>query len=382
MSAEAAKPRVIFSVTNCICFDQRVMKIAETVRKLDCDITIIGRKLGDCCDSGSVPFKTKRFSMFFKRGFLFYKFFNIRLFFYLLCHKYDLLVSNDLDTLIPNFLVSKLKRLPLVFDSHEYFTGLPELNERPFVKSVWKTIEKRILPHLKSVMTVSDSIAGLYENEYNIQPLSVRNCSVSSEGIAAYSRKELGLSEDHILLIFQGGGINIDKGGEELVDAVSITEGVSLLIAGSGDVLPVLKQKVSVLNIGDRVKFVSKVPWEELMRYTKSADAGMCLEKDTNLNYRFSLPNKLFDYISAGLPVIAGNLPEISKLILANECGIIIPAITPGEIQKAIVRLRDDRALMNKLKENSVIASENLNWEKESLKVVEFYKRVLNERVH
>ncbi len=373
---------VAFSVINCICFDQRVLKIAGTVNRLNCDITIIGRRLGDCCDAGSVPFKTKRFRMIFKRGFLFYAFFNIRLFFFLLFHRYDLLVANDLDTLIPNFLVSKLKRIPLVYDSHEYFTGLPELIDRPFVRSVWKAVEKRIFPQLKYVMTVSEAIAELYENEYNKRPVTIRNCSGSSAGISAYSHKELGLSEDHLLLIFQGGGINIDKGGEELVDAANMTENVSLLIVGSGDVLPVLKQKVDMLNIGDRIKFIPKVPWEELMRFTKSADAGMCLEKDTNLNYRFSLPNKLFDYISAGIPVITGNLPEISRVILAYNCGIKIPSITPEEISKAIISLRDDNDLLNKLKRNAVNASASLNWEKEAVKVTGFYNKIIKNGIH
>ena len=107
--------------------------------------------------------------MIFKRGFLFYKFFNIRLFFFLLFHKYDLLVSNDLDTLLPNFLVSKLKGLPLVYDSHEYFTGVPEIQNRPFVKWVWKSIEKLYFPGLKNVMTVSESIASQYEKEYGVK---------------------------------------------------------------------------------------------------------------------------------------------------------------------------------------------------------------------
>ena len=315
--------------------------------------------------------------MYFKRGFLFYSFFNIRLFFHLLFHKYDLLVANDLDTLLPNFLVSRLKRLPLVFDSHEYFTGVPELNYKPFRKWFWKTIERPIFPHLKYIMTVSDSVAELYKQEYDKRPAVIRNCSKTSSGIPAYSHQELGIPGDHLILIFQGGGINIDKGGEELIDTVKITENVSLIIVGSGDILQALKEKVNELNLTNRVKFIPKVPWEEMMRYTRSADAGMSLEKDTNLNYRFSLPNKLFDYISAGIPVITGSLPEIRKVVEENNCGIIIPDIIPQEISKAIIKLRDDRALLSKLKENSVNASKILNWESESQKIIQFYDEVL-----
>lgn len=346
---------------------------------LDCEVSIIGRHLDNCCDSGSVPFTTRRFRMYFKRGFLFYKFINLRLFFYLLFHRFDLLVANDLDTLLPNYLISKLKRMPLVYDSHEYFTGVPEIQNRPLIKWVWTTIEKNIFPRLKYVMTVSDSIAEQYEKQYGIRPVVIRNCARSSVGMKQFSRSDLGVPDDHLLLILQGGGINIDRGGEELIEAVSRLENVSLIIAGSGDVIDLLKEKTIALNSFDRIRFIKKLPWKEMMRYTRSADAGMSLDKDTNLNYHFSLPNKLFDYISAGIPTVAGNLPEIRKIIEDNNCGIIIPSVTPGEICKAIKSLRDDRALLNKMKLNAVKASESLNWDLENKKVTDFYYGIIKE---
>ena len=377
MSESPHMPRVVFSVTNCICFDQRVQKMAAAVSSLGCEITIVGRHLDDCCNSGSVPYMTKRFRMIFKKGFLFYKFINIRLFLYLLFHKSDLLVANDLDTLLPNYLVSKLKRIPLIYDSHEYFTGMPEIQNRPFVKWVWTTIEKLIFPHLKYVMTVSDSVACQYEKEYSIKPVVVRNCARSSDEIKPLSRNEMGVPEDYILLILQGGGINIDRGGEELIEAVSRLEKVFLIIAGSGDVIDILKEKSIELNSFDRIRFIRKLPWVEMMRYTKSADAGLSLDKDTNPNYHFSLPNKLFDYISAGIPVLASDLPEVNKIITDQGCGIVIPSVTTEEIIKTIIKLRDDRILLNNLRLNAVSASESLNWGKESEIVNEFYLKIL-----
>ena len=351
--------------------------MAATVTDLGCEITIIGRKSGICCENDEVPFRTVRFRMIFHKGFLFYKFFNIRLFFYLLFHNYDILVANDLDTLLPNFLISKLKRKTIVYDSHEYFTGVPEIQTRPFVKWVWKTIEKNIFPHLKYVLTVSDSIAKQYELEYGIRPLTVRNCSRSSQGITGYSKAETGLNPEDFLLILQGGGINVDRGGEELIEAISLVENVSLIVAGSGDVLNELQRRVEELKLSDRVKFVPKLPWSGLIRFTKSADAGLSLDKDTNLNYRFSLPNKLFDYISAGIPVIAGNLVEVSAIIKKYDCGLIIPEITPSAIADAISTLRNNRELLNRLKQNAVAAAEELTWEKESEKVKIFYRALL-----
>jgi glycosyltransferase involved in cell wall biosynthesis len=320
--------------------------------------------------------------MLFRKGILFYAFFNIRLFFYLLLHKSDLLVSNDLDTLLPCFLISKLKRLTLVYDSHEYFTGVPEIQDRPFVKWVWKNIEKPIFPRLSNVMTVSDSIALRYEKEYGIRPLTVRNCPVKEEDIMPIPREEIGVDPQQLLLILQGTGVNADRGGEELIDAINLTDNVSLMVVGSGDVLELMKKKVTELSLGSRVIFIPVCQREELMRYTKTADAGLSLDKNTNENHRFSLPNKLFDYIGAGIPVIASDLYEVRKVLTEHRCGILIPEVNPGEISKAIIRLRDDRALLTELKHNAVIASEVLNWSVESVKVKDFYSAIIKNIKH
>lgn len=371
-------PRIAFSVTNCICNDQRVLKMAEVVSHLGTDVTIIGRKRGKCCESDDIPFKTRRFRMLFRKGFLFYAFYNIRLFFFLLFHGFDLLVANDLDTLLPNFIVSRVKGLTLVFDSHEYFTGVPELSKRPCVRWVWKKIEKSILPNVRYTMTVSSSIAEQYFLEYGIKPAVVRNCSKRSDSIQSLAREELGIDPDHLLVILQGTGINAERGGEELLDSLLLSENHSLLIIGSGDLLPLLQRRAIKNNLSARVKFLPGMPWHQMMRYTKSADAGVSLDRNRSSNQRFSLPNKLFDYISAGIPVIVGDLPEVTKIITGYTCGIIIPEITPGEISQAFRLLNENRDLLNVLKQNAKAASSILNWESESLIVKEFYTRVLS----
>jgi glycosyltransferase involved in cell wall biosynthesis len=369
--------KIAFSVTNCICNDQRVLKMAGTVSQPGREITIIGRKQGDCCERDTVPYRTKRFSMLIQKGALFYMFYNIRLFGFLLFHRFDLLVSNDLDTLLPNWLISKIKRVPLIYDSHEYFTGVPELQDRLFVKWIWKTLERIMFPGIKNILTVSDSIGHQYELEYGIRPITVRNCSWYSGNIIPFSRTEMGISEDHLLLILQGTGINIDRGGPELIEAVKMVENVTLLIVGSGDMIGILKEKAGELNISDRVRIIPKVSWGDLMRYTRSADAGLSLDKDTNINYRFSLPNKLFDYISAGIAIIAGDLPEVSNIVNRNKCGIIIPEISSLAIASAIRRLQDDPGLLTELRKNAALASEYLNWDNESAKVKSLYDTLL-----
>lgn len=371
------RTRVAFSVTNCICHDQRVLKVAGTVSELNCDITLIGRRLGACCENNPIPFASKRFRMIFKKGFLFYKFFNIRLFFYLLTHKFDLLVSNDLDTLLPNYLCSLIKRLPLIYDTHEYFTGVPEIQNRPIVKGIWKTIESFIFPKLKTIITVSNSIAQKYFADYGIMPVTVMNCSQPSEHIIPISREELGIKTEDLIAVLQGTGINIERGGEELVQAVLMTDKITLLVIGSGSSLA----NMQILARGsEKIKFVSTLPWEKMMQYTRMADVGISLDKDTNINHRFSLPNKLFDYISAGIAVVVSDLPEVKKVTMDYGCGIVIREVNPEMISVTLDHLVHNKELLEKYKMNSSKASQSLNWKYESIKIRKIYEDVIHRR--
>ena len=372
--------RVTFLVTNCICNDNRVRKIASLVKESGSDVTIIGRKSGQCTGEEIPGFKIVRLRMIFKRGFFFYAFFNIRLFFRLLFRHNDIIVANDLDTLLPAYLVSTLKKSTLVYDSHEYFTGVQELQDRPLIKWVWKTIERMVFPKLKYVMTVSDSIAALYEEEYGIRPLTVRNCAPGSGAIANYSHEELGVGSDDLLVILQGTGINAGRGGMELAEAIATTAGITLLIVGNGDMLPDIRKKVAEAGADRKVRFLPPMPWHEMMRYTKSADAGISPDRATNINNMYSLPNKLFDYISAGIPVIAGPLKEVRNILEAHNCGIIVPEINADELARALIFLRDDREKLQLLKKNASKASEILSWEKESMIVTGFYSGILGNK--
>jgi glycosyltransferase involved in cell wall biosynthesis len=340
------------------------------------DILLIGRKLKGSLPMDNRPYQSLRMKLFFTKGPCFYAAFNLRLFFQLLFRKADLLVANDLDTLLPNYLVSKMKRIPLVYDSHEYFTEVPELVNRKRVQKIWKSIERHIFPKLKNVITVNDSIAELYEKEYGIRPVVVRNIPSAKRITVTKTRRELDLPEDKFILILQGSGINVDRGTEEIVEAMpSITEEAVLLIVGSGDVIDILKDKVKQLKLGKRVIFKPKQPYQELMQYTANADLGLTLDKDTNLNYRYSLPNKLFDYIHAGIPVLASSLPEIEKIIKQYKIGDFISSHNPVSIAVKVNEIVENKTLMNDWRKNIIFAAQDLSWEKEEQILKQVYSR-------
>ena len=148
----------IVSVINDLVTDQRVNKSCLALQKAGYVVLLVGRKQRKSPPMDERSYATHRMKLLFEKGPLFYAEYNIRLFFFLLFHRANLLLSNDLDTVLPNYFISRLKGSKMVFDSHEYFTETPELVNRPKVQRVWKRIEGFVVPKLDEMITVCDSI--------------------------------------------------------------------------------------------------------------------------------------------------------------------------------------------------------------------------------
>lgn len=367
--------KVIISVTNDLTTDQRVDKVCNTLTGMGFQVMLVGRKLPESMALKERSYATHRMRLLFRKGPLFYAEYNIRLFLYLLTHHANLLVSNDLDSLPANFLVHLFKRSALVYDSHEYYTETPELVTRPLVQGIWEWIEGLIFPKLTDIITVNDSIAGLYEKKYGKKLNVVRNIPRACCEVVYKSRKELGLPENKRIVLMQGAGINVQRGAEEAIEAIKNVENAILLIIGSGDVLEQLKQQATKPGLDGKILFLPKMPYSELMQYTRLADLGLTLDKDTNINYRFSLPNKLFDYIHAGIPVLASRLPEISRIVEGYDVGMITESHKPSEIAGIIHLMLNDETLRNKWKENLAKAAGELTWENEEKVLKAVYQK-------
>lgn len=371
------KKKVIVSVINDLFSDQRVHKMCCTLTEMGFEVLLVGRKLPNSLPLQTRPYKTKRMKLIFTRGPWFYAEFNIRLFLFLLFSKANVLVANDLDTLLANYLIKKIKCSNLVYDSHEYFTEVPELVARPKIQKVWERIEKRIFPKLKDIITVNQSIADLYEKKYNKKLNIVRNIPPQHKPELKFTKEELGLPTDKRIIILQGSGINIQRGSEELIEAMLYVENAVLLIIGGGDVIEFLKQMVTEKQLQDKVMFIAKQPYDKLLNYTALSDLGCTLDKDTNINYRFSLPNKLFDYIRAEIPILASRLFEIQKIIEHYNIGDFIDTHEPKHIAAKINEMLSDSAKAQMYKQNLSKASAELCWENEAKVVKEIYRKFL-----
>ena len=352
------------SVINDLSTDQRVHKHCMLLQDLGYDVLLIGRTTSSSKPLGCLSYETYRMKLPFERGPMFYVSYAFSLFFHLLFRKSDLFFSNDLDTLLPNFVVSRIKRKPLIYDSHEFFTEVPELVGRPKTQTVWKLMEMNILPKVKNSLTVSNSIAQLYREEYGIKMKVLRNVPLQ-RSFSEKKREELGLPTDVKIVILQGSGINIDRGAEEAIEAMSLLDGAMLLIVGSGDVIESLKQRVKELAIESKVIFKDRMPYDEMMAHTRVADLGLTLDKDTNVNYRYSLPNKLFDYIHAGIPTLASDLKEVRGIIEEYEVGEVVDVVEPSALASKIDQMLGSTKF-NDWKQNCLKAQKQLTWNKES----------------
>ncbi len=367
------KKRIIVSVTNDLTTDQRVDRVCNSLAGMGFEVVLVGRKLRSSLPLAKRNYATKRMRLIFSKGPLFYAEYNKRLFLYLLFHKADIVLSNDLDTLAGNYLASRLKRIPQVHDCHEYFRGVPELNGRKTVTRIWRALEDWIFPKLKWVYAVNGSIAEIYREEYGNEVKVIRNVPVTKRNIIPKKKSELGISEEKKIILYQG-AVNVDRGLEEAIMAMKfIKTPAVLLIIGTGDILDNLIQLVKNQELTDKVILTGQIPFQELPSYTMMADIGLSIEKDVSLNYHYCLPNKFLDYIQARVPVLVSKLPEMEAIVNQYGIGEFIESHDPAYLAKKFDLMLGDEVKLDLYRKNLVKAAENLCWENEEPELIRIF---------
>jgi len=334
---------------------------------------LIGRLLPESHDVNR-DYGTHRMKLLFLKGGIFYIEYNLRLFFHLLKAKVDVFVANDLDTLPANYLASRIKRKPLIYDSHEYFTEVPELIGRPVIRSIWTGLEKLLVPRVDAAYTVCGSIAKVYRDLYKVDFKVVRNLPVFSQ-LKKLDHQEK--AEGQTKVILYQGALNLGRGIEAAIRSMQYMEGAELWLAGDGDVANQLKGLVVELNLNHKVKFLGRLPLHKLHEVTCQADLGISLEEDLGLNYRFSLPNKLFDYIQAGVPVLVSNLPEMRKIVDHYQVGAVAETHQRKELAELLKSALFDQEKRAMWKQNLPRAASELCWENEEVVLMQVYEQFL-----
>jgi len=361
--------KLVFTVTNDLSYDQRMQRICSTLAEAGYDVLLVGRKLKTSLPLSKTNYRQQRLKCWFSKGKLFYSEFNIRLFFFLLFKKMDCICAIDLDTILPCYYISKLKGVNRVYDAHEYFSQLDEVFSRPKIYRFWKKIEKRMIPKFKNGYTVCDSLAEEFKKNYNANYKVIRNVPLLIES------NEQARSED--IILYQG-AVNKGRGLEKLALAMKNVD-AKLWICGNGNFMDEMRSVVQANELSGKVIFFGMLLPEELKKRTAQAYIAVNPFEGKGLNQYLSLSNKFFDYIHAGIPQVTMNYPEYKKINNQFKIAELIDDLDPETIAKAINKLVTNKELYLLLKQNCLAAKQELNWQKEKDKLLDFYKELFNE---
>ena len=264
----------------------------------------------------------------------------------------------------------------LIFDARELYTRVASTTSRPWSRAVWRLIEGRHIVHADAVFTVSESIARHLARMYGIPPPVVVHNVPEMQHIEASPLLRGDLDPETTLLLHQG-QIQKDRGCFLLARAMQEVEHAVLVFLGGGPLKKALEEYVRGNGLEARVRFEEPVAPDRLLRVTAGADVGITLLENTCLNHRFALPNKLFEYLMAGLPVVASNLPEIRGVVQSFDVGCIVDPADHSQLVQVLQHVTRDRKARKKWAANAATAIETFSWEKASRRFTDVYSRLL-----
>ena len=410
-----------------------MLRISESLAKADYDVWLVGRQMPDSQPFDNQHIKSHRFSLFFNKGKMFYVEYNVRLFFWLLTQRFDIIGGVDLDSVLPCYFSAKIKnilrglfsseknKIKVVYDAHELFSETPEVVRRPSVRRIWLAVERFIVPKVDAAYTVSQSVADEFERRYGrrfdlirnlpVRELKIKNVIARNEAIklkdneTADLRRELTIKNKELkeedthssqsqtidnqrvenssfiaphssfekkIVLYQG-ALNEGRGLETAVEAMQFIENAELWLIGEGDLSKILRGHVERLGLQNKVKFLGFIVPDALPFYTAKADIGLHISEDKGLSYRYSLANKFLDYIQAEVPQICTQFPEYQRLNEQYGVAVLIEKTDTQLLVKALNSLLNDADFYQQIKENCQKAATVLCWEKEEERLIDLY---------
>ena len=277
----------------------------------------------------------------------------------------DVVHCHDLDTLPAGFVLGKLKRKPVVYDAHESFTDMLVGNVHPLVRRGLVRLEDFLIRRVDLLITVGEKLRRHFVERGARRAVVVGNWKRLKE----YSRSEAQNREVRRRLGIPDGALTVvcitqllkDRKIEELLDAVDHCPDVYLIIGGKGVLEALVRQRAAQ---NPRILYVGFVRGAEIPDYTCASDVVYYGFDPENPNARFSAPNKLYEALAAGRPLVTGDFGEIADTVRQASCGIVLPRYGAGEIRQALEALRDP-SLRQSLADNAKrFGRESMNWEK------------------
>lgn len=321
--------RIAVLVSNDLAYDQRVRKTCNTLMAAGWEPILVGRRWRRL-DPIHIdrPYPNFRMWLPFQTGPLFYLALQWGLMRALRrCRdEYGCAAvwANDLDTLWPAVRASHRWGWHIAYDSHEWFTEAEGLKGRPVRKAIWQWWERRAFRGISRMLTVNVSIAEAYRSQYGVEVEVVPNVPERAEPAVPMPRSFLGWPEDARVLLMQGAFMDRDRGALDAVRALQHLPDHHLALIGAGPEHDEATLRARQLGVEGRLHVHGRMPFEQLRRCTAAADVGLSLDRPTVDNFRFSLPNKLFDYLHAGIPSVCSDLPVAGKFVRTEGIGEVV----------------------------------------------------------
>lgn len=357
--------RIVFAVTNDLCFDQRMIRICNSLSSAGYNVTLVGRKKRNSPTLSPQQFEQKRLFCFFNNGKLFYIEYNLRLFIFLLFKKAAIIGAIDLDTILPCYLVSVIKSTERIYDAHELFCEMKEIVSRSFIYNCWKWLERKTVPRFKLGYTVNQPIAEEFYKMYGVQYEIIRNAPLY-EPITIPEKKEK-------YIIYQG-AVNEGRCFESLIPAMKEVN-ASLIICGEGNFMAQAKALTSVNNLENKIIFKGNVVPSQLKQITTGAWAGVTLFDAVGKSNYYSLANRFFDYIQAGIPQLCVNYPVYKEINNQYTIAVLTDDLSPSGIANQLNKLLHNEELYHKLQVQCLEARKDLCWQEEEKKLLSFYHK-------
>ncbi|RIW31892.1 glycosyltransferase [Bacillus salacetis] len=289
--------------------------------------------------------------------------------------KYDIYHANDLNTLPQAYISAKLrsKKKKLVYDSHEVQTSRTGYNS-----PIYGMMEKFFIKRIDTMIVENDTRAKFNEELYGFYPNVVHNYPFRRENLTANKidmHRLLGLKEDEKILLYQG-GVQTGRGLENLIEAFPEFKEGTLVFIGDGKIKQKLQEMVSRRGLEDKIKFIPKVPLDELHRYTPNAYLGFQVLNNVCFNHYSASSNKLFEYMMSGVPSVACSFPEIRKVIEEEKVGVCVDSHDPEDIARGVNYLLDNPDVREEMSKHSIEAKDKYNWEEEKEIFLNIYKKI------
>ncbi|NML65344.1 glycosyltransferase family 4 protein [Hymenobacter sp. RP-2-7] len=381
--------RLVLAATTDLSYDQRMQRICGSLAAAGYQVQLVGWQRPASVPLVPGPYAQHRLRGFFQRGKLFYLEYNLRLLLYLLGERASLWACADLDAALPTWLRARLGGQPFVYDAHELFTDTPEVVGRPAVRRVWRWVEDFIVPRARLRYTVGPALARLFEARHpGCSFAVVRNVPVGEEaaqvvpvGPAALGPGASPRAIWPATLLYQG-ALNVGRGLEALLAAMPQVP-ARLVVCGEGDLSAQLRQQAAGLGLlaSGQVEFKGYVLPAELRRLTAQATVGIMLLENAGLSYYYSLANKFFDYVQAGIPQLCIDFPEYRALCQQYPVAELVPDLAPATLAAALGRLLpggQPGAHYQQLAAACRQARREWAWQREEQVLLELYRQVLS----